>query len=83
MRKWILIAVGACSAALAMTVDVPRSEAAIVYPWCLYLGGKNGAMSCGYVSFEQCMASSQGSSWCGQNPFYEPPQPVRRVRRVQ
>ena len=34
------------------------------YPWCLV---KNEARSCGYVSFEQCMANRKVGSFCEQN----------------
>ena len=34
------------------------------YPWCLV---KSEARSCGYVSFEQCMANSKVGSFCEQN----------------
>jgi hypothetical protein len=34
------------------------------YPWCLV---KSEARSCGYVSFEQCMANRKVGSFCEQN----------------
>jgi len=43
------------------------------YPWCLV---KSEARSCGYVSFEQCMANRKVGSFCEQNflarPGYDP-----------
>jgi hypothetical protein len=83
MRKWFLAIVTVGIAAIPLVADVRSSEAATVYPWCLHLGGRNGAMSCGFVTYAQCMASQQGNSWCGENPHYEPPvAPARRIRRV-
>ena len=38
--------------------------------WCLF-GGDSGAGSCGYYTFEQCLASrAGGSSFCAPNPNY-------------
>jgi hypothetical protein len=82
MRKWLLVVAAVGTIALGIVADVRSAEAATVYPWCLHLGGRNGAMNCGFVSFAQCMASQQGNSWCGENPHYEPPPPRdRRLRR--
>jgi Protein of unknown function (DUF3551) len=38
------------------------------YPWCASGSYKGGARSCGFVSFEQCMASIKGSAeFCERN----------------
>lgn len=61
------------------------SAAAPVYPWCAhYLGRSGGGHNCGFVSFEQCLATVSGiGGTCQQNPFYAEPQPVPRRKRVQ
>ncbi len=44
------------------------------YPWCPQgrLGwGEAGAPSCGFSSYDQCVAASGGA--CTQNPFYTGP----------
>jgi hypothetical protein len=48
--------------------------AAAQYPWCVeYGGGRDGfaATSCGFVSFDQCMATASGMhAMCVENPAY-------------
>jgi hypothetical protein len=46
------------------------------YPWCAQRG--DGAINCGFVSYEQCGASSR---FCVRNPMYEPPAEPRSGRR--
>jgi Protein of unknown function (DUF3551) len=52
-------------------------SAATNYPWCVdYGGGRNGigAISCGFVSYAQCMETARGmGSMCIQNPAYQAP----------
>ena len=45
------------------------------YPWCEYIAGDDdGGRNCGFVSFEQCMASAFGNgSDCRPNTLYTPP----------
>jgi len=45
------------------------------YPWCVQYGGRgDGAMNCGFVSFEQCMQTAQGAGgFCIVNNRYVPP----------
>ena len=68
------------------TMAFPQSaDAASVYQWCPVgrLGwGETGAPSCGFSSYEQCVAVSGGV--CTQNPFYtgpSSPQPGQGQRR--
>lgn len=43
------------------------------YPWCAYYSGSGGSRNCGFVSFQQCMATAQGAGAdCRPNPQYEP-----------
>ena len=44
------------------------------YPWCAQRGEST---NCGFVSYEQCMASSR---WCNRNPLYQPPTEQPRSR---
>jgi Protein of unknown function (DUF3551) len=44
------------------------------YTWCSQ--GANGGTNCGFVSYEQCGASSR----CYRNPLYEPPGEPRSRR---
>jgi hypothetical protein len=71
MKLWIpalaLIAVAAASVSPAKAQN---------YPWCaLYNGGAaGGGTNCGFVSFQQCMATASGlGSFCSQNTQYVPP----------
>ena len=70
---------------LATSVLIPAAATAVEYPWCLVQGGRSGsgAWSCGYVSFEQCMATRIGTDMCNINPRYPyaSAQP-RKVRRA-
>ena len=74
MRTMIL----ACLATVVATLLLDTGPvAAQNYPWCAYKG--EGGTNCGFVSYEQCMASSR---WCDRNPMYRPPaeEPRRRAR---
>jgi Protein of unknown function (DUF3551) len=55
------------------------------YPWCAAGSFKDGARSCAYVSFEQCMATVRGSgSYCERNFAYQQDaarQPRRKTPR--
>ncbi len=44
------------------------------YPWCAYYGGQMGGSSnCGFVSFQQCMATLSGmGGFCDRNTQYVP-----------
>ena len=45
------------------------------YPWCAQYSGRalGGAMNCGFVSFEQCMATVTGiGGFCVRNTLYQP-----------
>ena len=39
------------------------------YPWCL---AKSESRSCGFVSYEQCMAARSVGGFCEQNFLYRP-----------
>lgn len=46
------------------------------YPWCEFIGGGmgEGGRNCGFVSYEQCMASAFGNGGdCRPNTMYTPP----------
>ena len=44
------------------------------YPWCAYYNFQHGgATNCGWVTFEQCLATVRGiGGSCGPNPIYQP-----------
>jgi hypothetical protein len=61
----ILIAAGGIGSSPAKAMN---------YPWCGYDGG--GGTNCGFVSFEQCMASISGNGgFCNRNTQYIPSAP--------
>ncbi|MFN3351810.1 DUF3551 domain-containing protein [Pseudorhodoplanes sp.] len=37
------------------------AAADVNYPWCLITGGRGGVMSCGYISYAQCMQTRIGT----------------------
>ena len=46
------------------------------YPWCAEYGGGDlgGGTNCGFVTFEQCMATLSGmGGFCNRNTQYVPP----------
>lgn len=58
-----------CSLSL---LDARPSAAEIYRPWCAqYTGSRSGATNCGFVSYQQCMATAFGAgAYCVQNPWY-------------
>jgi len=74
--------------ALAVTTPLLLVTAADVanaqnYPWCAQYSTRGGARNCGFVSWQQCMATVRGiGGFCDRNYMYRPGEPVRRrVRR--
>lgn len=68
-----LLALAAVIGATLMSGVTP-SSAEREYPWCVITGGKDGGvMSCGFVSFAQCMQTRVGTDMCVQNPRYRGP----------
>jgi len=68
--RMVLVALAALAAASA--VDVRRSSAA-PKPWCaqIYDRGGDGGRTCGYVSWEQCRATTGlQEGFCLPNPAY-------------
>lgn len=52
------------------------------YPWCAVYGGRDGgAQNCGFVTFQQCMATLSGmGGFCNRNTQYVPPPGPLRPR---
>jgi len=52
--------------------DARPSAAEIYRPWCVqYIGSRSGSTNCGFVSYQQCMATARGAgAYCVQNPWY-------------
>jgi hypothetical protein len=54
------------------------------YPWCAIYGTGFEGKNCGFVSFEQCLATVSGiGGFCMENNTYQPPgsRPYTRVQR--
>lgn len=67
-----------CTAAI-----VTRAEAQN-YPWCAQYSGQMGGRNCGFVSFDQCMATVSGiGGFCEKNLMYEPPAGVHPTRKAR
>jgi len=78
----ILVAAAVLIAATAGGRDTASAE--VNYPWCVITSGlSEGVMSCGFVSYAQCMETRTGTEMCVQNPRYQapPPPPVRPRQR--
>ena len=66
---------------IAAAFLLPAAEpvrAEVEYPWCRIAGGRDGSLSCGFVSYGQCMMSRVGTDMCVQNPRYPAPPRVPR-----
>jgi hypothetical protein len=69
MRVTIVALVLGCIAPLVVSQD-SSAQSAYDYPWCAVYTKTSGAMSCYYVSFEQCMATMRGiGGTCVGNPY--------------
>ncbi len=76
----LAILAGMTLAALAIASPAQAQN----YPWCAQYSGKNGGgMNCGFVSFDQCMATVRGmGGFCMQNNTYVPPAGPRPAHRA-
>jgi hypothetical protein len=52
---------------------IEPASAEVEYPWCRIAGGRDGSLSCGFVSHAQCMQVRIGTDMCVQNPRYPGP----------
>lgn len=82
MRTSFAVAV-AVPVVLLMHMD---TAAAQNYPWCAQYGLRGGARNCGFVTYQQCMATVSGiGGYCEPNAMYRPPAerppPRRKPRR--
>ena len=61
--------------AVAAALVAPPAASAQEYPWCAsYNGEGGGGRNCGFVSYEQCMATVWGiGGACERNSFYRGP----------
>ncbi|MGE5534311.1 MAG: DUF3551 domain-containing protein [Acidobacteriota bacterium] len=67
-----LLAVTAAAAATTL-IDSKLAHADVLYPWCALEStqGGGGATNCGFVTYQQCMATISGiGGYCYQNPAY-------------
>jgi hypothetical protein len=78
--KPLLIFVGVSLAVLALATPALGQN----YPWCSNFHD-GGGTNCGFSSYEQCMATAQGSGGtCTKNNMYQPSagsSPARRPAR--
>ncbi len=85
MRSLSILA-GLMSVIGSMLVATPAANAQ-EYPWCAVYGKGHGGRNCGFVSYEQCMATIEGNGgFCERNLFYAGddrprPQTRRPLRR--
>jgi hypothetical protein len=64
---WILLALAGGA------VSIGASAQAQNYPWCSNFADGAG-VNCGFSTYEQCVATSQGSGgYCTRNNLYTPP----------
>jgi hypothetical protein len=49
------------------------------YPWCAFYDAGDEAIVCGFVSFEQCLATVRGiGGFCDRNNLYQAAAPANR-----
>lgn len=61
------------AAALLAPLAAAHAQSAYDYPWCAVYGSRsgNGAMSCYYASYGQCMETMSGiGGYCIRSPYY-------------
>jgi hypothetical protein len=65
------------------TLCVAQPAKAQSYPWCAYYDlGMGGATNCGFVTYQQCVATVRGiGGSCGPNPQYQSAQGPYRLPR--
>jgi Protein of unknown function (DUF3551) len=65
----------------AMSLFTGTAAKAQNYPWCAQYKGLGGATNCGFVSFEQCLATVSGiGGFCMPNNLYQPQPRLYRRR---
>jgi hypothetical protein len=70
----------AFGAGATMLASPARAE--VQYPWCAHYRFPLDAINCGFVNFQQCLATVSGvGGFCYQNPAYPPPQQRRSRQR--
>ena len=71
----------------ALMLVTSTAGQAQTYPWCAQYGGRDGGggRNCGFVSFEQCLATVRGiGGYCERNSFYTGSErPARRLKKVR
>jgi hypothetical protein len=67
------------AAAAILLIGGENAANAQNYPWCAQYGWRgDGPRNCGFVSWQQCMATVQGiGGYCERNAMYVPNQPTR------
>jgi hypothetical protein len=73
-----------CAVAIAAATSIFGAPAhAQNYPWCAQYsdGPLGGATNCGFVSFQQCLATDTGiGGFCVRNTLYQPSAPPHARR---
>jgi hypothetical protein len=79
MKFAATVFVGALVAAATISAATP-ARAEVQYPWCAEYRRPIGATNCGFVNYQQCLATISGiGGICYRNPAYPPPR--ERARR--
>jgi len=83
MKLSVIFTLGALAGAVVL-LETPA--AAQNYPWCAQYGATPSApTNCGFVTFEQCLATISGiGGFCVRNNTYQPPlgpHPSTRARK--
>jgi Protein of unknown function (DUF3551) len=88
--KSMRVRFAAVVAAPLLLVAAASTASAQNYPWCAQYGGMwggGGGRNCGFVTYQQCMATVSGvGGYCERNAMYRPgyagaPRKPRRHRR--
>jgi hypothetical protein len=77
--KKLLWAASAVAALSCADIATASAQTLYDYPWCAAYSSRT--KNCGFVTFEQCLATISGiGGFCERNPFYRPRPAKKRVR---
>ena len=78
------LALAAFALTAAVSLGSSKASAEVEYPWCAaYTGRDRGVITCGFVTWDQCMATVSGvGGFCHRNPRLAYSPDPRRPWRV-
>jgi hypothetical protein len=82
--KKLLVVLAIASTATVLQAQTAAAQDSRSYPWCAEYSDDIGAMSCSFVSMQQCLADVSGvGGFCMENPGYRAPAIAAAPRRTK